>query len=1702
MNKLGFYLQNSKVELPGVGDVLQDVFRKVRPPVILVHADSVNSDLLRLNRKAGGTNAFVIGRMFKEVGQQEKMLKSSDPAAEGRKFADEILSKDPFLYFEKATMPDGSQRLLIDAWMSLNEPSPGPAWNHFQEQKEELRQRYQAYDAFQVGFRQRLQEKGIEAIAFNFGAGNFTQPEHYLENFPRTLAAYKYLGFHEYAWPHMDPTQPDPQRPGERTVSSVGIYRRCMQGIAQQLGGQHKAIITEAGLTREHNGSRDHVHLDPRDLGEETRGWLCFTEPLSQPYYFSSLQWYNNFLAQDDFVLGACLYQVGHTRSFIGHRHLGEDGAGNKLQILDWIADLAHAPASGVVTESSAVIQSATIRGRVTADGVAVTGATVRLIGQIEALGSRRQAVLSLPTPSIVWDRTLQGLEGDRWRCYQKYVAQEVAGLSYVTFKEQVLLHNPALAQSNHEFLSAQSYLLPRNTVQNADIQWNRSISGFAGSRWHCWQKFVAGRVLGLSWSDFEQHVTSHNPDLIADQGAFLAHKRYQLPQNPAYPQAEMVELADEDGRFAFEDLPAGSYRLLVNAPGYETLEHTIDALREPEIDLPLVLRIRSDFPAAQSTTPPPVSVREGRFFQGSQPFARFAGVNLPLLLHLGDPNITRTDDLSLGEYLDKTKALGATVVRLFVPHHTLSNQEMAQRLKRVLPEFAARNLYLIPVLIDLYSNSGAYPKVMEEYLVNFRDHDPSRRLGPGFFREGYKTDAYRAYLKSIIEAVPPAFGHTILAWEIGNELKMEHPGDNPPETKNGDPTQFVNFNREMANMIKEIDHSRHLVTTGMISTQHVYLKGQAELIRKLYDHSAIDFITVHVYYGENAGPIGQALPNNEPDSDAVLAHILGKPILVEEAGIDKSNDEFTKRWNTDLDRWFKQPNWQGQARQPAVGYMIWRPPFGKMGSGSFHIPETLLGVAPSAAPAIALAQPLQQNAATSRINKIGIDLNQPIFGRQPSEIANNPQLLAQTGAGWVRLNFVLEQAGSPADPEWQATYGRITDNYLAAGFQIYGLIGGQAVKTPLEQRLLHSVQLKSANGSRGEAEAWLDEYEANFLQIVQHFGDRVKHFESFNEPNNWAIPGVMAPVVDPTWYAHILQRIYKRVKSAFSDVKLISGPLLGHFHHQPSGRAAPDYLRQAYEEGRRLGWHNSGKFPFDGIGYHLYLKPNQQTDFSNGAEVPGSMTWEMHAEKVRGYYNTFTKAMLQVVKENEGANQQKRLFISEMGWDSADNSEHWLAFQARSVELGLGLMSDDPQVALGFWFCTRDFPGENKGLFKGSSPLAQANKPALAAFQSFCSKRFGPAQPVQQPVLPQMVESRATFCAVPNTPVPVVRQGLNPGQVQAVLMLRKKWVNGTQLKYYFFDQPNDGSSVLQPNNTQQWTSWVGSEEQKAIVRQAFQLWKEVGIGLEFKEVTERSEAEIRIGFQRGDGHWSYVGRDIIDLVPSPNERTMNFDWRPGSTEQLDTAMHEIGHSLGLEHEHQNPVAGIVWDEEAVYRYFSAPPNRWDRAKTEFNIIRKINPDEVQGSSWDPNSIMEYSFEPGLIKEPAAYTKGLNRQPGLSERDRTWALTFYPGIRQAPETLLPFVSSPLALRTGEQKDFMLAPTATRAYSFSTFGDADVVMVLFEEIDGEPRYVTAEDDSAVEHNAQFQARLFAGRHYILRIRLYYGTGSPEAAVMVW
>lgn len=342
---------------------------------------------------------------------------------------------------------------------------------------------------------------------------------------------------------------------------------------------------------------------------------------------------------------------------------------------------------------------------------------------------------------------------------------------------------------------------------------------------------------------------------------------------------------------------------------------------------------------------------------------------------------------------------------------------------------------------------------------------------------------------------------------------------------------------------------------------------------------------------------------------------------------------------------------------------------------------------------------------------------------------------------------------------------------------------------------------------------------------------------------------------------------------------------------------------------------------------------------------------------------------------------------------------------------------------------------------------------------------------------------------------------GVSADRARAINIIGDKWVNGTELSYYFFDQPGDGQNVRFADGSTQFMPWAGSEAQKSQVRKAFKVWADLGIGLKFKEVPSRDQAMVRIGFQSGDGSWSYVGRAILDIAS--DQRTMNFGWILSN--DLDTAIHEIGHTLGFEHEHQNPFAGIVWDEEKVYAALAKPPNSWSREKTFFNIIRKLADNQVQGTEWDANSVMHYPFEAGLIKVPAKYqTQALQPAGGLSARDQAYAKELYPPqgpVSGFPELKL-LESRKLAIAAGQQLDVRLLPKRSRVYEIQTFGASDVVIVLFEDVAGSLKYLGGDDDSGEDRNAYLKLRLSRGKKYVLRLRLYYADHAGETAVMWW
>lgn len=349
----------------------------------------------------------------------------------------------------------------------------------------------------------------------------------------------------------------------------------------------------------------------------------------------------------------------------------------------------------------------------------------------------------------------------------------------------------------------------------------------------------------------------------------------------------------------------------------------------------------------------------------------------------------------------------------------------------------------------------------------------------------------------------------------------------------------------------------------------------------------------------------------------------------------------------------------------------------------------------------------------------------------------------------------------------------------------------------------------------------------------------------------------------------------------------------------------------------------------------------------------------------------------------------------------------------------------------------------------------------------------------------------RASYCSLIKIPPRVFSSDVGAHRASMIIAIDRKWINGTKLKYYFFNGAADGSPV----------AWKGAAAQVNTVKQAFSVWKGLGIGLEFEETTDRNEAQVRIGFLQGDGAWSYVGRDVIDQAPSPEERTMNFGW--DISNDLDTALHEIGHTLGFPHEHQNPNAGIVWDEEAVYTALALPPNNWDHDKTFYNIIRKLPINEVEGSTHDANSVMHYPFGPGLIKSPIEFINGIFPPGGLSAKDKEFVKKFYPLIAKKDYIDLKVSqSSPIDIKPGEQKNFRFIPARSRKYRIVTFGAMDMVMVLFEKDGTEEIYLSGDDDSGEDFNAKIEMRLIKGREYIIRLRLFYAGDEGTGSIMVY
>jgi hypothetical protein len=332
----------------------------------------------------------------------------------------------------------------------------------------------------------------------------------------------------------------------------------------------------------------------------------------------------------------------------------------------------------------------------------------------------------------------------------------------------------------------------------------------------------------------------------------------------------------------------------------------------------------------------------------------------------------------------------------------------------------------------------------------------------------------------------------------------------------------------------------------------------------------------------------------------------------------------------------------------------------------------------------------------------VGIDTNAPISA-VTGDITAPVQTVAETGASCVRVNFILGPWNTPHDAAphgsanrtWFQTYDEIVNGFVNRGVKVYGLIGAEAV---------HS----SAAGVNNEQ--YVQDYKANFVEIVGHFKDRIRIYESFNEPNDWA--GGSSAQVQPQWFARMLEEIYLGVKyedghssETSWQVELISGPF---FSHDLDNVAS--YLQDVINVGiNDLHWNEvktkTGSFPFDGLGYHIYVKQGS----SDPSEIRNKMKSNLDA-----VWGVFT--------DLEGEDTPKKIHVSELGWTTDYVTE---TVQADNLDTAFNYLKGDQRIRLGVWFCLKDFPSGHYGIFRESGLGLSDRKPSWYRFYNQAKPPF-----------------------------------------------------------------------------------------------------------------------------------------------------------------------------------------------------------------------------------------------------------------------------------------------------------------------------------------------------------------------------------------
>jgi hypothetical protein len=204
----------------------------------------------------------------------------------------------------------------------------------------------------------------------------------------------------------------------------------------------------------------------------------------------------------------------------------------------------------------------------------------------------------------------------------------------------------------------------------------------------------------------------------------------------------------------------------------------------------------------------------------------------------------------------------------------------------------------------------------------------------------------------------------------------------------------------------------------------------------------------------------------------------------------------------------------------------------------------------------------------------------------------------------------------------------------------------------------------------------------------------------------------------------------------------------------------------------------------------------------------------------------------------------------------------------------------------------------------------------------------------------------------------------------------------------------------------------VGTQGRNHVAEVAQRWMEATGLQLDFgppgspRTCNSASPSNIRVSFT-GAGHWSLLGTEAKRVgsgSPTLNLGGMN---KASFTELEDgIILHEFGHAIGFDHEHQSPASVCESEFNWDFLYAEMGSWGWSRHKIDVNM-RQIPPSTklTTISTFDLESVMLYSLKREFFRSdvvnPACFIPKANNT--ISRLDREAVATVYPIVVSAPQ---------------------------------------------------------------------------------------------------